>query len=96
VTREEAKQAAEVLLAYSQGKPIQFKHKSDSDWILLSENTYTRSGWSFYDFDYRIKQEPREFWIIFEQSGGVFPAYERKESAEACVGKVIHVKEVIE
>ena len=94
MTREEARQADLVLFAYSQGKPIQFKHKTENSWEPLQY--YAGKSWSFHDFDYRIKQEPREFWIILEQSGGVFPAYERKASAEACVGKVIHVKEVMQ
>ena len=98
VTREETKAAAAVMIAWADGKEIQCNtsRTGRSSWGTLSTKIEHMS-WNWDDYDYRINQEPREFWIVVvdDHSSGVLPAYGRKPNAEVHVGKVIHVKEVI-
>lgn len=52
MTREEARKAAEVMLAYAEGKEIEGLHSSDG-WIILEEPLF---NWD--RTEYRIKPEP--------------------------------------
>lgn len=53
MTREEAKKAAEVMMAYAEGKEIEFACTGEDYW---GTNDYPIFDWE--DFDYRIKKEP--------------------------------------
>lgn len=52
MTREEARKAAEVMLAYAEGKKIEFYNVRD-EWIITLNPQF-----NWLDFDYRIKKEP--------------------------------------
>ena len=54
MTREEAKQAAEVMQAYADDKAIQYRKKGDSEW---SKSTIPAFDWNKYE--YRVKPEPK-------------------------------------
>lgn len=65
MTREEARQSAEVMLAYADGKEIEFnlKHKNiwythDGDTVSDGEKIIHTLEFDFTKFDYRIKPEP--------------------------------------
>ncbi len=57
MTREEARKAAEVMLAYADGKEIEFKDKD------VGDNRFSRvlgaPEFAWNDYDYRIKPEPK-------------------------------------
>ena len=57
MTREEAKKAAEVMLAYADGKDIEFRPKGE-DWDILRGDDYDQLSFQFDLCEYRIKKEP--------------------------------------
>ena len=71
MNRERAKELLPIIRAFAEGKDIQSRLYVDKGWADISEP-------SFPDYlQYRIKPEPREFWIdpkwidsnfIFEQA----------------------------
>ena len=54
MTREEARKAAEVMLAYADGKEIEYKNGALKDWSITSVPTF---NWG--SNDYRIKPGPK-------------------------------------
>lgn len=56
MTREKAKEAAEVMKAYADGKEIEFKTKKAENWRLCEEKGVLFFNWQ--DSEYRIKKEP--------------------------------------
>ena len=52
---EETKKAAEVMLAWTEGKTIEVAKKGDDGWVSL----VLEPRWNWQDSDYRIKPEPR-------------------------------------
>lgn len=55
MTREEARKAAEVMLAYADGKDIEYKRRDDNLWCDVINNN-PEFNWNHNN--YRIKQEP--------------------------------------
>lgn len=53
MTREEARKAAEVMLAYADGKEIEFRPKCKSEWYPIAAPFF---NWD--NSDYRIMPEP--------------------------------------
>lgn len=104
MTREEAKANAAVMLAWAEGKTIQLRllHRPDDGW----SDSGISKHWIF-DFkteEYRIKPEPREWWIVRDVGCGTVPycfnSHERAR-ATATAGalpdarELIHVREVL-
>lgn len=59
MTRDEAKEAAKILEAYADGKTIEYNNPFRSDgWGTFAGEFVFYSCWR-----YRIKPEPREFWV---------------------------------
>ena len=56
MTREKARKAAEVMMAYAEGKEIEFKTKTAETWQLCEEKGELFFNWQ--DSEYRIKKEP--------------------------------------
>ena len=54
MTREEAKQAAEVMLAYADDRVIQYRKKGDTDW---AKSVIPAFDW--YRNEYRVKPKPK-------------------------------------
>lgn len=52
MTREEARKAAEVMMAYADGKEIEFLSIMDK-WSIIQDPTF-----NWHSFNYRIKKEP--------------------------------------
>jgi len=56
------KEKIEVMQAALDGKEIEIKNKHDKEWRLLTgDNKGLMFTWG--EFDFRIKQEPMEFWV---------------------------------
>ena len=85
----------EVIQAHRDGKKIEWrlKNEEDSPW----SNSPFGISWDFHDFDYRIKQEPREWWISVRGTESCAVAFLNRESAAACMltAEVVHVREVL-
>ncbi len=89
LNRERAKELAPVIQAHGEGKMIECRADDFDEWSDAGEDP------SWFDaLEYRIKPEPREFWV----SEGT-PYYLTKEEIER-VGRVrrgfIHVREVVD
>lgn len=54
MTQEEAKKAAEVMMAYADGRAIQYRKKGDADWAKS-----TTPAFDWYKYEYRVKPKPR-------------------------------------
>ena len=58
MTREEAKQAVEVLKAFADGKDIEFSNKVGTDFWKRNENP-NNVNFNFARYDYRVAKEPQ-------------------------------------
>lgn len=60
MTREEARKAAEVMLAYADGKDIEYLSHKSNKWELLccGDNKDSNLALNFQKYNYRIKKEP--------------------------------------
>lgn len=81
MTQEHAKSLLPIITAYAEGKTVEVRgrDKDDTGW----EITYNPC-WAG-DRDYRIKPEPREWWILPGYASDVKPRD----------GSFIHVREVL-
>ena len=104
MTREEARKAAEVMMAYGEGKEIEFKDiiynngVDDYQWTEVSDPTF-----DWLNFEYRIKSEPKyrpfktkaECW----KEMGKHPSFgwlkNKKNGDAALIGNVCQDKEVL-
>ena len=92
-------QMIEVLTAFKAGKKIEFCCRPGVQWGGIGLPT-----WNFATYDYRVKQEPREFSVVVNEEGqalGVAAGYgspvavdPRKGSIKNC--KVVRVREVMD
>ena len=57
MTREEARQAAEVMMAYAEGKEIELNGRSSCGCQMWEETSDPTFNW--YDFMYRTKTKPK-------------------------------------
>ncbi len=55
MTREEAREAAEVMLAYAEGKEVELK--VGNQWAAYTDDEEPDFNW--FDYHYRIKPEPK-------------------------------------
>ena len=72
MNRDESKAAANVMLAYASGKPIQIRRRSTPQRAIEKwQDVYTSPSWSWEGFEYRIKPEPREVWLAISSNTGM-------------------------
>lgn len=96
MTREQAKALLPIIQAYAEGKRIQVKYSShESDqWM-----DYTGLNLNLHDetWAWRIKPEPREFWLSMEnpETGHLAQVY-RQPVTTSEPKQVIHVREVLD
>jgi hypothetical protein len=65
MTRDEAREFAKVVQAYADGKSVEYTNKNTEGWVSLC--TADRHYWFDTEmFDYRIKPEPREWWVMLD------------------------------
>lgn len=65
MNREEVRKAAEVMLAFADGKEIQCSHKGQNNWINWINESSPSFDWK--TFDYRIK--PKSTYRPFKTNG---------------------------
>jgi len=93
-TKEKTKEYIKIMQAYLDGKKIEFRNRAgDTIWRPADKN----HGWNFHDVEYRIKPEPREFWLNVYPDGSLF-AHFCPESAVHILsnGETIKVIEVLD
>lgn len=73
MTRDEARKAAEVMLAYADGKVIEYLNRRGK-W---NDITYPSFNWSDDNFRYRIKPEPK--YHPFKDSDEAFEEMKKHE-----------------
>lgn len=96
MTRTEAKILAPIITAFGEGKAIQAKHIRNDRWedvnLLDLENNS--------DWEYRIKPEPREFWVNIYEDGDIFihPSKEKalQNAGSKRIPQTIRLREVID
>jgi len=94
MTPGKLREAAKVLLATADGKIIQSKEISRDDW------EDTTPCFDFYRYDYRVKPEPLEAWLVFKSEEVIaFAACETEEIASKYMKEgycMVHMREVEE
>lgn len=78
--QKQAKERAEVMLAFANGKTIEARAKDTAFWWTLDD---IEPYWDWRTTDYRIKPEPRVVYLL-EHLDGLDPwtAYTNQEFAE--------------
>jgi hypothetical protein len=85
-----------VLQAHKEGKKVQARGRpgeGDEEWHNVIPN------WDFYRAEFRVKPEPRDFFICFKTciGDGKTGVYTSKQQGLESIGmKQLHVREVIE
>ena len=95
MTTEETRQAAEVMLAFAEGKKIELRsHNMGGKWIPATPEP----TWSWHTVEYRVVTEPWAAKIWVHSNGGCLPYRDREpEDLWANAGwRLITVKEVLE
>lgn len=92
MTRDEAREFAKVVQAYADGKDVQVLGTS-GNWCAVGEYP------SFVpSLAWRIKPEPREWWIVpnaAHASSSRDEANELADSMEWPISSIVHVREVM-
>lgn len=92
--QESAKSKAAVMLAFAEGKAIECRSRADTLWVELDVDPY----WNWDALDYRIKREPRTFWVNM-YSDACFNAFTTKERADEVASSTrtecIRVREIL-
>jgi hypothetical protein len=99
-TREETQQMIEVMQAYLDGKAIEcnaMRNGPERGWMDCQH--LDACGWNHAMFRYRVKPEPREWWIVPEY-GAVFCDKQPRRVRFDQEGDnrdydVVHVREVV-
>ena len=91
LTRDRAKELLPVIQAFAEGKAIQVRgsHPNlETPWVDCSDPLWPDGA------QYRIKPQPREFWIEKRPSGAI--AVFHSPIADSANYEVIHVREVLD
>lgn len=80
-----------VIAAYRDGKVVEFRQYGMSDWKPIKGC----AGWDFHTYQYRIKPEPREWYMVVFEDGSSL-GYSDEDSAKRQDSKVIRVREVLD
>jgi hypothetical protein len=97
--KENAKDFLPLVQALADGKTIQFRHNASAPWVDMS----SEFGFGYPLENYRIKPEPREWFLLRDPDDGLFSGvpYPTRIAAEkvaqngGCYSEVIHVREVL-
>lgn len=77
MTREHTKAMLPFITAYANGKVIQIKSRHcNNHWRDVESPDFTDEP-----LNYRIKQEPREVWVMFEDNGKPRAVYDNQTDA---------------
>lgn len=91
--RAEARRMAEVMLAFADGAEVESDPISSNEWRAVQH-----PNWDWYTANYRVKPEPREWWIVpnaAHASSSRDEANELADSMEWPISSIVHVREVI-
>ena len=82
MNRDESEAAANVMLAYASGKPIQIRRRRCPPQRALEKwrDAYTSPSWNWDLYDYRIKPPPARLWASLTSGGK--PAYVHAEKPQ--------------
>lgn len=72
--QQRAYDQAQVMLAFSQGKKIQYRGVNASEyvsWMDIHPTGEIGPTWDWNGWDYRIAPEPQEVWLWVHKDGGV-------------------------
>lgn len=85
-------QIVEVVTAFRDGKKVQSRQRfANTCW-----GDTNSPDWNFSEFEYRLKREPREFWIVDHRDHEVPRVYSCEQKLwSGFTGEQIHVLEVI-
>ena len=88
MTRERAKELLPVIQAFIDGKTIQARNQG-GDWF---DCDYCGS------VEWRVKPEPREFWVIVDKAGPLYTPYAVFTTPQQVnpMCESIHVREVLD
>ena len=98
MTRDQVNKLLPIIKAFGEGKTIQYK-SPNSDWLTADKES---EGLAFHNgFEYRIKPEPREFWLIKWKDGGISAYNNLQYDTSRPISHInfdeqIHVKEVLD
>lgn len=101
MNRDRAKKLLPIIQAFAEGKEIQFRLIDDDvnfreDWLDLPKDERLIVTFPADDYEYRIKPEPREFWVVLEEDEPVL-VRRRCQSVWVEAGRqCIKVREVLE
>jgi hypothetical protein len=99
MTRERARELLPVIQAFAEGKEIQERFiGGKDDWSDCSERGPSAPAWNSTKWEFRIKPEPREWWIM-RRPGLYDLLYKSKEELDVDIAyspgaEVIHVGEI--
>lgn len=89
MNKDNAAQYLPLVQAMAEGKTIQMRHSSRHLWQDISDLDLS------YPHDhYRVKPEPREYWLARDSKNGEFLVFDKIPTARW--NEVIHVREVVE
>lgn len=70
MTRKRIKEILPIIQAYAEGKDIQYRLPGSTEsWKTFIEDKCT-SPFNHDHWEYRIKPEPREFWVVVDGFNG--------------------------
>jgi len=107
---EQTRAAAEVMLAWAKlaeekgeayaNELLEVKGHPYRDWTCVTKTRVGYPVWDWVDFTYRVKPEPREWWIVCGGNTYCGNAWFKKADAASSANlgnhPIIHVREVIE
>lgn len=95
--QKEAKRRAEIMLAFAEGAKVEVREITEADNKWRPTNS---PAWDWYRGDYRIKKEPRMFYINAYPDGSYSQAQPDRDTADQLAGyrrtECIKVVEVFE
>lgn len=84
----------DVIQAHKDDKVIEAEHKNARHWEQCKE-----PNWNFHAFNYRVKPEPRRFWINVYPNTNIYMVHPSSQAAaegsKGMQGETIEVVEVL-
>lgn len=92
MTRKRAEELLPVIQAFAEGKEIEFKHKEGDEWFTQDYYVWDE------DYEYRIKPEPREWYINIYDSDDSYMHNTKIQADNMGKGRIecIKVREILE
>jgi len=94
MNRQQAAELAPIMQAFADGKEVQYVSTAKNKWADAHNPSFVTS------VKYRIKPEPREFWICFDKGGSPIDSsalnYEVEQSPLPAGRRQIRVSEILD